>query len=62
MGLLDPTTGELTSDADGIIGAMNGVFQAGAFFGILIVSGIMDRYGRKGGGTFTHAAPHKEPG
>jgi MFS family permease len=45
-------TGELKSHANAIIGAFNGVFQAGAFFGILIVSGIMDRYGRKGGVVF----------
>ena len=47
--LVDPTTGKTTSRADSIIGAFNGVFQAGAFFGVLLVSGIMDRWGRKAG-------------
>jgi Mg2+/citrate symporter len=50
MDLLDPATGKMKGNADSIIGAFNGVFQAGAFFGIIIVSGIMDRWGRKGGG------------
>lgn len=52
MDLLDPTTGTMKKGADGIIGSFNGVFQAGAFFGIIIVSGVMDRWGRKAGVIF----------
>lgn len=33
--------------ANNLIGAMNGLFQAGAFFGALCISWIADRFGRK---------------
>ena len=64
MKLID-AKGELVPGAEGIIGAMNGVFQvslrhtpesrrafsdfklAGAFFSVLLVSWISDKYGRK---------------
>lgn len=52
MKLIDPKTGSLTSDANGLIGATNGVFQAGAFFGVLVGSWFMDRFGRKLGVVF----------
>lgn len=42
----------LTSNADSLIGAMSGVFQAGAFLGVITGSFIMDRYGRKIGTVF----------
>lgn len=41
--------GNLTQDAEALIGATSGVFQAGAFFGILIGSLVMDKWGRKAG-------------
>jgi len=49
MGLVDPATGTPTHNSENIIGAMNGVFQAGAFFGVMIGSWVMDKYGRKMG-------------
>ncbi|KIX98818.1 uncharacterized protein Z520_05279 [Fonsecaea multimorphosa CBS 102226] len=49
MGLLDPETEELTANANSLIGATSGVFQAGAFFGVLVGSWVMDKYGRKAG-------------
>lgn len=54
MGLLDVTVDPpaLTSNANSLIGAMSGVFQAGAFLGVIIGSFIMDRYGRKMGTIF----------
>ncbi|KIW82130.1 hypothetical protein AYO21_04273 [Fonsecaea monophora] len=52
MKLLSPTTGLPSGDADQLEGAMSGVFQAGAFFGIMIVSYIMDKWGRKAGVVF----------
>lgn len=54
MKLLDVTVDPpaLASNADSLIGAMSGVFQAGAFLGVVIGSFIMDRYGRKMGTIF----------
>jgi MFS family permease len=54
MKLLDVTVDPpaLASDADSLIGAMSGVFQAGAFLGVIIGSFIMDRWGRKMGTIF----------
>lgn len=54
MKLLDVTAEppRLVPDADSLIGAMSGVFQAGAFLGVIIGSFIMDRYGRKAGTIF----------
>ncbi|OAL26939.1 hypothetical protein AYO22_03883 [Fonsecaea multimorphosa] len=49
MGLLDPTTGKLVGNANGLIGAMSGVFQAGAALGVFLVCFSMDRWGRKAG-------------
>lgn len=48
MKLVDEN-GELTPGANGRIGATSGVFQAGAFFGVLLGSWIMDKYGRRAG-------------
>lgn len=64
MGLITPE-GDLTPNANNLIGATSGVFQvssftqfhisytnivqAGAFFGILVGSWVMDKWGRKGG-------------
>ncbi|KAK5313724.1 hypothetical protein LTR93_010721 [Exophiala xenobiotica] len=45
MGLI--TKHGLTADANGLIGAMNGVFQDGALFGIFAAEMVMDRWGRK---------------
>ena len=39
----------LTAKGAQLVGAMSGVFQAGAFFGVLAASWVMDRYGRKAG-------------
>ncbi|OQV02402.1 hypothetical protein CLAIMM_07606 [Cladophialophora immunda] len=52
MKLINAETGEMAHDADSLIGAMSGVFQAGAFLGIIIGSFIMDRWGRKAGTVF----------
>lgn len=54
MKLLDVTVTPpaLVSNADSLIGAMSGVFQAGAFLGVVIGSFIMDKYGRKMGTYF----------
>ena len=51
MNLLDLTVDPpvVTANANQLIGAMSGVFQAGAFFGVLIASFVMDRWGRKAG-------------
>lgn len=49
MKLLDLETLTTTPEANQLIGAMSGVFQAGAFFGVLIASYVMDRWGRKAG-------------
>lgn len=49
MNLLDLKTEKETATANQLIGAMSGVFQAGAFFGVLIASWVMDRFGRKAG-------------
>ena len=43
MGLLT------ASNADNLIGATTGVFQAGGFFGVVIGSFVIDRWGRKAG-------------
>ncbi|KAH4007443.1 hypothetical protein HBI24_065950 [Parastagonospora nodorum] len=48
MGLVD-ASGKPTTNAESLIGTMNGVFQAGAVLGILSSSYIMDRWGRKAG-------------
>lgn len=48
MGLVTPE-GELTGNANALIGATSGVFQAGAIFGILGGSWVMDKWGRKAG-------------
>ncbi|OQU97101.1 hypothetical protein CLAIMM_03092 [Cladophialophora immunda] len=47
MGLLDPTTGALSHNANGIIGAMSGVFLAGGAVNVFISGWIADKYGRK---------------
>ncbi|KEF53482.1 uncharacterized protein A1O9_10457 [Exophiala aquamarina CBS 119918] len=44
--------GNFTSQGNALIGAMSGVFQAGGCFGILAVTYIMDRWGRKAGVMF----------
>lgn len=49
MNLLDPKTGEPTAEGNRLIGSFSGVFQAGAFFGVIIASWVMDRFGRKAG-------------
>ncbi|KAL4889099.1 general substrate transporter [Aspergillus ambiguus] len=41
--------GDSTPHSEGLIGATSGVFQAGAFFGILLGSWVMDKYGRRVG-------------
>ncbi|KAK5444276.1 hypothetical protein LTS15_010391 [Exophiala xenobiotica] len=54
MKLLDTTTDppSLVHNADSLIGAMSGVFQAGAFLGVIIGSFVMDKWGRKAGTIF----------
>jgi MFS family permease len=47
MTIIDPKTGESTPRGDQLQGAMSGVFQAGAVVGVLAVSWVMDRFGRK---------------
>lgn len=49
MDLVDPSTGVPTPEGDVLIGSFSGVFQAGAFFGVMIASWVMDRFGRKAG-------------
>jgi len=65
MGLIEPTTAELTKGADQLIGACSGIFQvytlkfcqehqltyvqAGAFINVFIAGWIMDKWGRKAG-------------
>ena len=51
MDLLTMINGKtgLNEEANSLIGATGGVFQAGAFFGVLIGSWVMDKYGRKKG-------------
>ena len=49
MNLIDPETGETSANGNRIIGSFSGVFQAGAFFGVMIASWVMDRFGRKAG-------------
>lgn len=41
--------GEPTHNSSELIGATSGVFQAGAFFGAMIGSWVMDKYGRRVG-------------
>lgn len=48
MHLID-AEGKIDSHSNSLIGATSGVFQAGAFFGILIGSYVMDKWGRKAG-------------
>jgi MFS family permease len=54
MGLLTLIDGKsvLSKHADSLLGATTGVFQAGAFFGVLIGSWVMDKYGRKIGAIY----------
>ncbi|KIW16988.1 hypothetical protein PV08_04179 [Exophiala spinifera] len=49
MGLLDleAQPPRLTGDAEGLIGAMSGVFQAGAAINVFIASYVADKWGRK---------------
>jgi len=51
MGLLDLTVDPpvLQKGADQLIGAMSGVFQAGAFVNVFIVGWVADKWGRKAG-------------
>lgn len=49
MNLVDPETEEPTPEGNRLIGSFSGVFQAGAFFGVMIASWVMDRFGRKAG-------------
>ena len=49
MNLVDPATGEPSAEGNRLIGSFSGVFQAGAFFGVIIASWVMDRFGRKAG-------------
>jgi MFS family permease len=49
MHLIDLETGEVTPNGNRLIGSFSGVFQAGAFFGVIIASWVMDRFGRKAG-------------
>jgi MFS family permease len=51
MGLV--TEKGLTSNAHSLIGAMNGVFQAGALFGIFTAEFVMSKWGRKMGVLYT---------
>ncbi|KAI9764617.1 MAG: hypothetical protein M1839_005803 [Geoglossum umbratile] len=54
MDLLTTSNGKpkLSGHANSLIGATSGVFQAGAFFGVLVGSWIMDKYGRKVGAIY----------
>lgn len=49
MGLVDAETGEYTPGADSRIGAMSGVFQAGATINVFLASYVCDRWGRRFG-------------
>ena len=49
MKLLNPVTGELSSNSDQLIGAMSGVFQAGAAINVFAANWVADRWGRKAG-------------
>ena len=49
MKLIDPTTGELAKNADQLIGATSGIFQAGAFINVFIAGWVSDKWGRKAG-------------
>lgn len=51
MGLVN-ADGTTSDNAENLIGAMSGVFQAGAFFGVIIGSWVMDKWGRKIGMTY----------
>ncbi|KAL6241478.1 hypothetical protein RBB50_011501 [Rhinocladiella similis] len=44
---LEATPPGLTSDGEGLIGAMSGVYQAGAAINVIITSYVADRWGRK---------------
>jgi MFS family permease len=48
MGLIN-AEGLIDSHSNSLIGATSGVFQAGAFFGVLLGSYVMDKWGRKVG-------------
>lgn len=49
MGLLDVTQNPpaLSDNADQLIGAMSGIFQAGAFFNVFLAAWVADTWGRK---------------
>lgn len=47
MGLVT-AEGTLSPKADQLIGLMSGIFQAGAVIGVLVMSSVADRWGRKG--------------
>lgn len=49
MKLIDPATGELAKNADQLIGATSGIFQAGAFINVFIAGWVSDKWGRKAG-------------
>lgn len=49
MGLIDAETGDYTSNANSLIGATSGIFQAGACFNVFIASWVCDKWGRKAG-------------
>ncbi|KAJ9604940.1 hypothetical protein H2200_010329 [Cladophialophora chaetospira] len=51
MGLLDTTENPpgLTKNAENLIGAMSGVFQAGATINVFLASWVADKHGRKWG-------------
>ena len=49
MGVLNEELTGLSEKGAQLVGAMSGVFQAGAVVGVLFVSWVMDRYGRKAG-------------
>lgn len=48
MGLVN-AEGVIDAKSNSLIGAISGVFQAGAFFGILVGCYILDKWGRKAG-------------
>ncbi|OAG43644.1 hypothetical protein AYO21_02230 [Fonsecaea monophora] len=47
MGIVDAETGALSSDGNALIGAVSGVYFAGACFGVVLAGFITDRFGRK---------------